>query len=85
MRRRWLVAIIVVVVIVAGVLAIPLSRDVVVGLVAGEVFYESRPLRYWLRMLRSGDARQREQAAHKAKLDEDNAVSKKRPGGDLDK
>ncbi|SES08377.1 cell envelope integrity protein TolA [Sphingobium sp. YR768] len=36
-------------------------------------------------MAREQMALQREQAEHKAKLDAENAVSKKRPGGDLDK
>src|SRR5207302_5491668 len=39
-------------------------RDMILGHISNELVHDGRPLRYWLRTLRSGDERSRENAAH---------------------
>ena len=48
----------------ATLLLIPATRDMMLGHIGNEPVHEGRPLRYWLRALRSGDERGRENAAH---------------------
>src|SRR5262245_27867614 len=63
-KRVFLIGVLAVAAAAGAALAVPLSRDVILGYVAGEPFQDGRPLRYWLRTLRAGDPQEREQAAH---------------------
>lgn len=63
MSRRLTLFLLVPIVSAAVVLAVPTSRDWLLGSLGGEPFHDGRPLRTWLRLLRAGDDQDRERAA----------------------
>ena len=64
MRKYGILTLLAAVIVLGVVAAVPAFRDVVWGFLGGEPFQDGRPLRYWLRALRTGDAAERERAAH---------------------
>jgi hypothetical protein len=61
MKKRWVWRVIFVLLLVAGLaMAIPTSRDVILGSLSGEPFFHGKPARYWNRTARGGTDLSRE-------------------------